>query len=204
MTTTRSRSAPIVVLGLALAAVLAACGGASPSATASSGPTPPSVDDPTPVPLPDPTAVPGAGGGGAAQPGQGGGIAPVLPVDPGAGGGADDPAQATMVGPVAGAFDVRDVAATGLWASVDGSRVTALLTWWSGVEPCNVLAGVDVVRDGTSITLTVREGSAARDVACIEIAMLKATTVDLGELEPGTYTLIAAGTVAPVEVDVPG
>ena len=58
--------------------------------------------------------------------------------------------------------------------------------WFSGVEPCSVLAGVDVVRDGNTFKLTVNEGSAAApDTACIDIAMYKGTIVDLGELEPG-------------------
>ena len=194
MTTHRPLAA---ALGLAL--LLAACGGAAPSSSPS----------PTPVPslpvAPDPTAVPGASdgagsGGGGSDPGQGGGT---LPGDPGAGAGDDGPA--TPVQPVAGAVGVHDVVAAGLQAAVDGRRVTVELRWWSGVEPCYVLAGVDVVRDGSTFTLTILEGSAAGpDVACIEMAMLKSTIVDLGELEPGTYTIRAFGDAAPVEVTVAG
>ena len=77
------------------------------------------------------------------------------------------------------------------------------VAWWSGVEPCSVLAGVDVARDGDTFTLTVREGSAAApDTMCIEIAQYKATIVDLGELDPGTYTISAFGDAAPVTVTV--
>ena len=197
MTTHRPLAA---ALGLAL--LLAACGGAAPSSSPS----------PTPVPslpvAPDPTAVPGASdgagsGGGGSDPGQGGGTLPGDPGDPGAGAGDDGPA--TPVQPVAGAVGVHDVVAAGLQAAVDGRRVTVELRWWSGVEPCYVLAGVDVVRDGSTFTLTILEGSAAGpDVACIEMAMLKSTIVDLGELEPGTYTIRAFGDAAPVEVTVAG
>ena len=104
-----------------------------------------------------------------------------------------------------GAVGVHDIAATGLRASVNGRRVAVELRWWSGVEPCYVLAGVDVVRDGSTFTLTILEGSAAGpDVACIELAMLKSTVVDLGELEPGRYTIQAFGDAAPLEVVVAG
>jgi hypothetical protein len=188
-------------LGLVL--VLAACGGAAPTATPSPTPTPsaPALAEPTPVPVPSASDGAGSGGGGS-DPGQGGGIIPVDPGDPGAGG---DDGPATPVQPVAGAVGVHNVAATGLQAAVDGRRVTAELRWWSGVEPCYVLAGVDVVRDGSTFTLTILEGSAAGpDVACIELAMLKSTIVDLGELEPGTYTIRAFGDAAPVEVVVAG
>lgn len=142
---------------------------------------------------------PGGGGGGVpgnpGDPGAGGGGV----VDPGAGGAPDD-SQATMVTPVAGLFGIHDVGAAGLRATVDGRRVSVTVTWWSGVEPCSVLAGVDVARDGSAFNLTIREGSAARNVACIEIAVLKATIVDLGELDPGTYTIRAFGDLPPIEV----
>jgi hypothetical protein len=67
-----------------------------------------------------------------------------------------------------------------------------------------VLAGVDVVRDGTTFTLTVREGAAQQGVACSEIAMYKATIVDLGKLDPGVYTIKATGDVPVVQVTVAG
>ena len=46
------------------------------------------------------------------------------------------------------------------------------------------------------------EGADRRDVACIDIAMLKATMVDLGALRPGTYTISAGGEATPVRVVV--
>lgn len=194
MTTHRPLAA---ALGLAL--LLAACG-ATPSTSPSASPvqTGPITTEPTPVPVPSPSD--GSGSGGGSDPGTGG--APVIPIP---GGGDDDGMPATPVQPVAGAVGVHDVAVIGLRVSVVGRRVSAELRWWSGVEPCYVLAGVDIVRDGSTFTLTVLEGSAAGgDVACIEIAVLKSTVVDLGELEPGSYTIRASGEAAPVEVVVAG
>jgi hypothetical protein len=194
--------APAVV---ALALAVAACGSAAapPSAPAASPPDASRPAGPTPVPMPSVPAdgsITGPGGGGnPGNPGAGGGGG----VDPGPGGVPDD-SQATIVTPVAGLLGIRDVGAASLRAAVDGHRVSVKLAWWSGVEPCSVFAGVDVVRDGSTFTLTVREGSALQGVACIEIAKFKAAIVDLGELDPGTYTLRAFGDIPPIEVTVTG
>jgi hypothetical protein len=48
-----------------------------------------------------------------------------------------------------------------------------------------------------TIVLTVVEGSSDPAAICAEIAMLKATIVDLGELEPGTWTITAPNSEAP-------
>jgi hypothetical protein len=204
---------PAVALALFVAACATAAGPTSPGPS----PTPPASGpgtpaDPTPVPVPGTPDGGGApGGGGGSGGGSGGGTVPGNPGDPGAGGGGggDDPgipddSQATIVTPVPGLVGIRDVGATSLRVAVDGRHVTAKVAWWSGVEPCSVLAGVLMVRDGTTITLTVREGSGAQGVACIEIAMFKATIVDLGELDPGTWTIRAYGDAAPVEVTIAG
>ncbi|WP_326646777.1 hypothetical protein OG884_19275 [Streptosporangium sp. NBC_01755] len=55
------------------------------------------------------------------------------------------------------------------------------ITWWSGVEPCNVLDRVTVRETSKRVTVTLWEGpsSKAQNVACIEIAILKVTTVKL-------------------------
>jgi hypothetical protein len=192
---------PLAVVALVL--VVAACGGAATSATPTpAASAPPSVPAATPTPVPVPSASDGAGGAGgsgvAGNPGAGGGV-----VDPAPGGGAaGDP---TLVKPVAGLAGIHAVAASSLEATVTGRRVTVRVSWTSGVEPCYALAGVDVVRDGSMFTLTVAEGSAAApDTMCIEIAMFKATDVDLGELEPGAFTVIAFGDARPIEVVVPG
>lgn len=180
---------------LALAMVAAACTGGESAPPREPAPTP------TPVPMPtQPGRDPiGGGGGGGSQPGNGGGgILNPFP-DPGI----VEPGEPTMVQPVAGARMIRDANATALRAAVSGRRVAVQVAWWGGVEPCDVLAGVDVVRDGTTILLTVKAGAgAAGDVACIDIAVLKGTIVDLGELEPGTWTITARGDAPPIQVVV--
>lgn len=189
---------------LVLALVTGACGSpptASPAPTGDvDAATPPAAAEPTSVP--GTTGDPGAGGGGGSQPGNPGGGGAV-PVDPNPGVGDPGNFEPTLVVPNAGATGVREVGAAKLEASVSGRAVTVRIAWWSGVEPCYVLAGVNVVQDGRTITLTVLEGSGAGpDAVCIEIAVYKATVVELGELEPGTWTIRAHGDAAPIEVTV--
>lgn len=216
MTTHSTRSSLASPAGalLALALVTAACGASSatpsPNPDGGGGATPPPAVVPTPVP--GTTGDPGgANGGGGSDPGAGGGVAPgnpgggAVPVDPGPGGG--DPAnpEPTIVFPVAGVTGIRQVTAADLDVAVNGRDVAARVAWWSGVEPCYALAAVDVVMDGRIITLSVREGSAAGpDTACIGIAVYKATVVQLGELDPGTWTIRAAGDAAPIEITIAG
>jgi hypothetical protein len=192
---------PTLLLAGSLALVLVACSG-------SAAPAPPNgTPAPTPTPVPtqpgDPGRDPGGNQGGGTDPGNPGNGGVVIPnPDPGI----VDPGEPQMVAPVAGARMIRDGAASDLRAAVVGRRVTVQVAFWGGVEPCHVLAGVDVVRDGTTITLTVKVGAgpeAGPDIACIEIVVLKATTVDLGELDPGTYTIVAVGDAAPIQVVVP-
>jgi len=186
----------LTVAIFALAA--AACSGSGPS------PSPKATDLPAGAP---PTAVPGdpgpgggqgggtggSGGGGAG--GGGGGV-----VDPGGGLG---PGGANVVVPQPGTQNPQPVQLSGLSVSVDGQRVTATVSWWSGVEPCYVLDSVVVTRDGDTITVTALEGSTGEPVACIEIAQLKATVVDLGELEPGTYVIdVEPGVAPPVTIEI--
>jgi len=71
------------------------------------------------------------------------------------------------------------------------------ITWTSGVEPCYVLDSVKIQRSGMTIALTVFEGSSDPNAMCIEIAVLKATIVDLGDLEPGTWRITSPGSEAP-------
>lgn len=208
--------------GLALALLVAACGSvATPATPASSSPgiegTPPVAADPTPVPggSGDPGGlVPGGGtgvgpgggtgGGGGSEPGNpGGGDGTVTsPPNPGGGGDPTNP-EPTMVVPGTGLTGIHQVGATKLEVTVNGRDVAVRIAWWSGVAPCSVLAGVGVVRDGTTFTLTVTEGSGGSGVACIEIAMYKATIVDLGSLDPGTYTITAFGDARAIQVTVP-
>jgi len=177
-----------VVLGVIAALLLAACS-AAPVPT---NPTQPSPTDPS---APIGTEPGGDGSGG----GSGGGIAiPDFPL-PGGGQPGENP---TIVVPKPGRLNVHPVGAAKVEARVDGRRVLVRVSWWSGVEPCSVLDSVLVERNGTNVTITIREGADRLDVACIEIAMLKATIVDLGELEPGTYTISAGGDATPIQVIV--
>lgn len=199
----------VAAVSLLLALGLAACTAGGPAGSpGSSSPGgspvasgPPAASAPTPVPVPSgPGTVDGGSGGGSAPNPGSGGLVPVTP-------GGDPPMvrpEPTIVQPATGLLNVHPVGAVELVPTVDGRHVTVRVAWWSGVEPCNVLAGVDVARDGRTFTLTVREGAARLDVACIEIAMYKATVVDLGELDPGEYTIAAFGEVAPVTVTVAG
>jgi hypothetical protein len=127
--------------------------------------------------------MPGDPGTGIGNPGVGIG-APVNPIDPGAG-------QPAIVRPKPGRLDPHPVAPQRLEASVDGRHVLVKVTWYGGVAPCSVLDSVNVERAGTAIALTVVEGADAVGVMCPEIAMLKATIVDLGDLAPGTWRITA-------------
>jgi hypothetical protein len=138
----------------------------------------------------------GTGDGSTGAPGAGIGQ-PGLPstVDPGLG-------EPTVVVPKPGRLAPHPVGATRIEGRVDGRKVVVRLIWWSGVAPCSVLDSVDVAPSGKDIVLTIREGADRLGVACIELAMLKATVVDLGELEPGTYAISAGGDAPPIQVVV--
>ena len=161
------------------------------------------VTDPGQVGVRPPNPGGGIGGGAVGGGNAGGGV--VVP-DPGGGGG--DPADGSRPSietPVPGQLNPVPVSVWKMVPSVDGGHVAVLLSWWSGVAPCSVLDSVDVTRDGTTITMTPREGAdptAGNQVACPAIAMLRGTIVELGELEPGTWTLAANGDLAPVTITV--
>jgi hypothetical protein len=128
------------------------------------------------------------GGGGAGSGGTGVGVAP--------------PANPTPVNPAAGQ-PAHPVVPTALQASVDGQHVLVKVSWYGGVEPCSVLDSVVVKIDGTDIAVTPVEGASDLDAMCIEIAVLKATIVDLGDLAPGTYRIASPGSDAPaVEITI--
>jgi ABC-type transport system substrate-binding protein len=164
---------------LALIVLLAACssGGAAPS-------TSPAPASPTPAPSIDPN-VPASNdpGGGGQDPGNGG----------------------DLVVPKPGQIDPRPIPMdpAGLTAAVDGRHVVITASWTSGVEPCYVLDTVIVETGDKAFTITLREGHGPGDVVCIEIAQMKRTQIDLGELEPGTYAISdGAGGAAPIQVVV--
>ena len=175
-----------LVLGLLAVLVLGACS----AATTPSGPAGPG-DSPSAA---APSSAP-SDGGGAGSPGDigqtdpstpiGGAIDPI-PVDPGLG-------QAKLVIPRPGQLNPRPVGAANLEPAVTGHHVLVKVTWWSGVEPCNVLDSVLVDRSGTDITIQLVEGTSDANAICMEMAAQKSTIVDLGELEPGTYTIWAGG-----------
>ena len=181
---------PLALAALAAVLMIGACAGAAAPAASSS---PPSAS-PSPT---NATDLPG-GGGSSGDPGTGigGGSVDPAPVDPGTN-------QAKLVVPRPGQLNPRPLPAAMLEATVDGRRVLVKATWWSGVEPCNVLDSVKVERSGNDIAITLIEGSSDLNAICIEIAMQKATIVDLGDLEPGTYTISSpGGDAAPVTVTV--
>ncbi|MFF0310858.1 hypothetical protein ACFYSC_25810 [Streptosporangium sp. NPDC004379] len=63
--------------------------------------------------------------------------------------------------------------------SKDGRSLRVV--WWSGVEPCSVLDRVSVKETSRRVTVTLWEGPSSRkqNVACIDIAVKKVTTVKL-------------------------
>ena len=189
-----------LALALPLTLLIAACGAAaSPSAS------------PAPTPKATPTAVPGAGGepgagggaigGGGSNGNTGGGIVFPIPPLPG-----DDPllGQATNVTPKPGRLNPHPVSVQLVRAAADKQGVRIELRWWSGVEECYATDSVTVQRDDAAkaIKLTVIEGSNAEDVACIDIALLKATVVDVGVLAAGKWVISAEGDAPAINVDV--
>ncbi len=192
MRTLRRLAGPLSVVVL----VTACAGSASPTA--------PPPDSTAGVPL---IAAPSASAPADASPSAG----PDTPVtdDPNAPIGTDvppgssDPGQGPFVIPKPGQLDVHPVRLDLLAAAVDGRHVVVTATWTSGVEPCYVLDHVFVETGARSFTITVFEGHGPGDDICIEIAQIKQTQVDLGELPPGTYAIAdSQGGAAPIEVTV--
>lgn len=181
-------SARLIVSIAAGVIVLAGC-----IASTGSGDATPGGPGPTVPPSGDPT-----GGGSDGSVGTGVVVDPPSSAEPAL----PDLGTPTIVVPNPGRLDVHPVGATAIDARVDGRQVQVTLTWWSGVAPCAVLDSVAQVRTDRSIALTILEGADQRGVACIDIAMLKATVVDLGELDPGTYTITAGGDAGPVRIVV--
>jgi len=174
MSTTLARLARPVVLLAALSLTFAACSsGAAATAPPSPTATPPASERPAPS---DPDT-------------------PVVgPSDPGLGGGDGGP---RVIVPKPGTINPHPVSVEKLEPAIDGRHVTVKATWTSGVEPCYVLDSVIVNQDGNAIAITVVEGAGEQGAICIEIAETKATIVDLGELEPGDYTIEATDSAIP-------
>jgi ABC-type transport system substrate-binding protein len=170
---------------LAIAAVLAAC---SSSGAASAPPTDPPASSAAPSDPRATTPAPSDSGGGIIPgPDQPISDVPGKPhIDPGPGG-------ATLVTPKPGQLDIHPVSLDSIAASVDGRHVVLTAFWWSGVEPCSTLDTIVVAQGVGTFTITLREGHGPGEVACIDLAQLKATHIDLGDLEPGTYTVADGG-----------
>ena len=175
MNTPTASTAPSSSSALAAVLTIGACAGAAAPAASPSPSSPPSAS-PSPS---APTDLPG-GGGSSGDPGTGIGGAGRS----GARRSGRRPGRSSSSRSPASSTRDRCRRAT-LEATVDGRRVLVKATWWSGVEPCNVLDSVKVERSGTDIAITLIEGTGDPNAICIEIAMQKATIVDLGELEPG-------------------
>ncbi len=180
---------------LALAAfALASVVGCAGSAAASVQPVSPSS---AATPVPSDLGGGGSGGNpgtGVVAPGDGA-------TDPGIGG--PDAGQPLLVVAKPGQLSPHPVGAMLLEPAVEGRRVLVKVTWYSGVEPCHVLDSVDIDQGANEFVITIVEGTSDPNAMCIEIAQLKATIVDLGELEPGEYTIRSGeGEAPPVTVIV--
>ncbi len=118
--------------------------------------------------------------GGGAPPVTGPGDSDVM--TPGGGGDRDGGAgHPQRVRPRPGMADVHPIA----WESarqMPGGRALKV-TYWTGVEPCNVLDHVDVRYRSREITLTLYEGHDPdeADTACIEVAVQRVVEVRLDE-----------------------
>lgn len=190
---TRPLAASLVVLALSAGACVSSAG---------ASPTPSALVSMPPVASPTPSGGelsgnPGDGVASTGAPGSGAG-APIgpTPVDPGAN-------QPKLEIPKPGQQNPHPVGVQTLQASVDGRHVLVKVTWYGGVAPCSVLDSVKVDRGAGTIALTVIEGSSDLTVACPEIAMLKATIVDLGDLTPGSWTISSStGDAAPIQLTI--
>lgn len=126
---------------------------------------------------------------------------PSDPADPSQDPGIVDGAK--VVVPKPGQLDVHDVSADSLTARVDGSTIVVTASWFSGVEPCNVLDTVIVAKGEGSFSITLREGHGPEDVACIAIAELHKTEIAIPDVAPGAYQITdGTGGAAPIEVTV--
>jgi hypothetical protein len=150
-----------------------------------------------------------AGGSGGSPGASGPSASPAMSSDPdtpvgsspGSGAIVEPPPGGDLVVPKPGQLDVKPIRADTLTATVDGRHVVLTIGWTSGVEPCYVLDSIVVDRDGHAITVTLREGHGPEEIMCIQIAQAHRTQVDLGELEPGAWTIAdSQGGASPIEV----
>ena len=181
---------PVAVALVALLVAILAIGCASGSSTSA---PPDTSRPPTGAPSPDPLGSPSSGPDGAVG----------IGVPPAGEPGGPDPVGQIVV-PKPGQMNLRAIPAELLTATVEGRRVVVTITFTTGVEPCYVLDSIVVQRGDHTFAITLRQGSAPPgDTVCIEIAEIKRTVVDLGELAPGTYTISDTERgAAPIDVTV--
>ena len=147
----------------------------APPSTGGAQPTTTSTSQPPDQPI---SAGPSAGGGGGVG-------------------------QPKVVAPQSGATNVHPVSIEEIVAKIDGRHVKLNAIWWGGIEPCTILDSTAFKIDGSAITVSVREGTGNGEVACIDIAVQKLTVIDLGELDPGRYTIVPdQGTAPPLDITV--
>jgi hypothetical protein len=86
---------------------------------------------------------------------------------------------AAPIEPTGDALNPIPTAIVGHTASADGTSLD--VTFYMGVEECNRLDRVEVEETDTTVTITIFTGANpdAAGVACIEIAELRSTTVEL-------------------------
>lgn len=94
-----------------------------------------------------------------------------------------------IVTPQPGQLGVHPIPAESFSASVVGRTVVVEIGYASGVAPCYVLDSIRVDKGDHSFAITLRQGHGPGDTVCIQIAELVRSFVDLGSLEPGTYTI---------------
>jgi hypothetical protein len=178
----KTRVSPFVVVALAIA--LAACSGGGPPASDAGPTSPPPAESPSSAPPEEPASgEPGNGGGGGVDPNP-------------------NPGDAQVVEPVPGQLDIHPVAIDRFDYRVEGRHVVLNAFWFSGVEPCTILDSVVYEQEGQTIEVSIFEGHGPGDEICIEIAIEKVTVVDLGELDPGEYTIRASDGPAVVTITV--
>jgi hypothetical protein len=155
---------------IALLAATLAVAGCGPAAAGSGGKqSPPSGPPPASTPP----------GGVVSNPT--GGIEPDQPLN-----------HATWVGQHPGVGAATAVYPIGLHAGSRAGGSFAVVRWWGGVPSCYALRPAVVVRRGSMIRLRLAEGTTQpAGTACDDMAMLKAARIDLGQLAPGRYTVVA-------------
>ena len=151
-----------------------------------------------------PTPVPSASPPAAVAPSSDPGAPVSTDVSPGAGDpNTFDPNNGRVVVPKPGQLDVHSLSAQTLSATVTGRRVVVSVAYASGVEPCSVLDSIVVKTGPGSFEITLREGHGLGQTICPDIAEFKRALVDLGELDPGTYTITdGTGGAKPISVTV--